>query len=353
MEPESPQKKDETKIGWDTIFSLLLFPVTFIVVWLLLKLGVSIFYLVPPLALAGIIGIILSSRILDKIKASTNKFKRRKSVAAASYANFLLYLYLIALICYAIVAHPLGHVWDLFDIHGSAPRIPCVNNLKQIGLILNMYTNENEEMFPPIDDTKNNFIFDGNVLYPEYLWEIEVVACPGDADHNRETNFRLLAVERHPAFSVGDAHPDCITDISYCYFGWFVTSDEEAEAFFEAYDKLSPEDYDKDIIVSDGRGNGGGNVIHRLRTDADQFLAEGAIDPESTESKIPIAWDMPTLDPAESNHRIGEGAGEVGGYVLYLDGHVEFIEFGTKFPMTGTMARLLAERPHERIPDCE
>ena len=29
------------------------------------------------------------------------------------------------------------------------------------------------------------------------------------------------------------------------------------------------------------------------------------------------------------------------------------IIFATQFPMTETMARLLAERPRERIPDCD
>ena len=47
------------------------------------------------------------------------------------------------------------------------------------------------------------------------------------------------------------------------------------------------------------------------------------------------------------------GLSTAGGNVIYMDGHLEYIEYPGKFPMTETMARLLDERPREPIPHCE
>jgi prepilin-type N-terminal cleavage/methylation domain-containing protein len=34
----------------------------------------------------------------------------------------------------------------------SARRAACVNNLKQLGLLLDMYANENKQQYPPLDN---------------------------------------------------------------------------------------------------------------------------------------------------------------------------------------------------------
>jgi len=39
----------------------------------------------------------------------------------------------------------------------SARRSACVNNLKQLGLVLNMYANENKDRFPYLDDVDSRF----------------------------------------------------------------------------------------------------------------------------------------------------------------------------------------------------
>jgi prepilin-type processing-associated H-X9-DG protein len=222
-------------------------------------------------------------------------------------------------------------------------RPACVNNLKQLGLVLGLYATENGSCYPPIDDFRNNFIFDGNAVYPEYLVDTSILACPSDPETEPETNFRLHDNKYHPNGSIGTVHPDCITDMSYCCLGWLITTDEEAEAFFRAYDKLALEDYDRDIVVPEGKGNGGGNVIHRIQKGAERFMK----DPSITAHEIPLMWDKPSTDPANVSHV------PAGGYVLYLDGHVEFIRYPGKFPMSETMARLLDERPRAPIPDCD
>jgi prepilin-type N-terminal cleavage/methylation domain-containing protein len=64
----------------------------------------------------------------------------------------------------------------------SARRSACVNNLKQLGLVMNLYATENKERYPPVDNVSSRFMFDGNCVYPEYLtirpsWD--VLRTPG------------------------------------------------------------------------------------------------------------------------------------------------------------------------------
>jgi hypothetical protein len=220
---------------------------------------------------------------------------------------------------------------------------PCLNHLKQLGLVLNMYANENHGWFPPIDDTTNNFIFDGNVLYPEYLSDVFIMGCKADPDIQWGHISRLRSNQHHPEFSAGWVHPDCITDMYYIYLGWLITSDVEAEAFFEAYDKMSPEDYDKDIIVPEGKGNGGGTIIHHLRRDMEPLLQELSLEP----SQVPIMWDRTFTDTRNFNHQ------PAGGNVLYMHGHVRLYRYPGEFPISEKMSVLLEERRRDPIPDCE
>ena len=227
----------------------------------------------------------------------------------------------------------------------------CASNLKTLGLVMNMYVNENDDMFPPIDNRKNNFIFDADLVYPEYLLDLSILICPHDQNHEADDAFRL----RHDKSTAGDFHPDCATDTSYCYLGWLVTSDEEAKAFFTAYDKLSPEGYFDDIEVVEEENCDKPIILKRLFSGIDRFLITDIntvfTGEEVGSSIIPVMWDRPHTDSKKFSHK-DRDTGEVGGYVLYLDGRTEFVKFG-EFPMTETMARLLEERPREFTADCE
>jgi Tfp pilus assembly protein PilE len=242
----------------------------------------------------------------------------------------------------------------------SKRRTACVDNLKQLGLAINMYANENRGRFPPIDNTKNNFIFDANLLVPEYLNEYMVTICPAVPKVDPDSVFRLTA--DHPIDSIpkGEVHPDCFTDDSYVYLGWMVMSDKEVEAFFGAYDRLSSDDYDANITVAEGWGTLKRDRIHRLSSGIDRFLITdinltGSFPPTST--GIPIMWDRPYSDITGFSHQ------PAGGNVLYMIGYVEFQIFDEKFssnpyydiygPINKTMARMLEERPREPIPHCE
>ncbi len=60
----------------------------------------------------------------------------------------------------------------------SGRRTACASNLKQIGLGLIMYSNENNETFPTGGASA---MADFNVIYPTYISERKVFKCPSDS----------------------------------------------------------------------------------------------------------------------------------------------------------------------------
>ncbi len=220
----------------------------------------------------------------------------------------------------------------------SARRAACTNNLKQMGLVMVMYANENKGRYPTIDNVKGNFIFEGDQVYPEYLTDVAILGCPSD-----------------PNYSVGAARPDSITSKSYVYLGWAVTSEAQGLAVLDAYSRASQRELDTDLSVAEGEGSGGGSLILRLSEDIERRIIDAtpydSILPRSERpvpvynaadySAIPIMWEWPSSHvPAVAN-------------VLYLDGHVEFIRYPGRFPMTEAFVEELRSFEPGLSPDVE
>ena len=135
----------------------------------------------------------------------------------------------------------------------AARRSSCANNLKQLGLVMKMYSNEAPgQKFPAMAyrishqisfwrrfDTANvipcgysnpftspsplgqgdaQFVFDGTAVYPEYLTDTNIMICPSDATaatlnsegrwyHNRDTQAKRI-------------DPCAFTAQSYAYLDW-------------------------------------------------------------------------------------------------------------------------------------
>jgi prepilin-type processing-associated H-X9-DG protein len=87
-----------------------------------------------------------------------------------------------------------------------------------------------------------------------------------------------------------------------------------------------------------GLGNGGGNTIYRLREGIERFMITDINNPAASataSSSIPVMYEAPSETPTNFNHIPG------GGNCLYMDGHVEFLKYPTKFPMASDYAELL------------
>ena len=118
-----------------------------------------------------------------------------------------------------------------------------------------------------------------------------------------------------------------VDDMSFIYLGYVLLSEEEGLAFVEAYREraLRGEGFDADLPVAPGAGSAGGDVLLRLRTNADAFSDERG---EPAVLGVSLT-EVPVLVERPGHHRR-----DPGGWVLFLDGHCEFRTYPGEFPMT-------------------
>src|SRR5690606_25623079 len=87
-----------------------------------------------------------------------------------------------------------------------------------------------------------------------------------------------------------------------------------------------------------GTGNGGGNTLMRVKEGIERFMITDINNPAASaqaQTTIPVMVDTVTANAASFNHVPG------GGNVLYMDGHVEFIRYPGKYPMTQDSAAII------------
>ncbi len=153
----------------------------------------------------------------------------------------------------------------------SGRRTQCASNMKQIGLGLIMYSNENNETFPNGGATG---MTDLNTLYPDYVSERKAFMCPSD---------NLVTDAENANITEGDAF-----EKDECSYG---------------YDRThGPADDPSIAIVADRPSNTAGNVPQ----DANSPNHGGTVSAISTA-------DVP-----------GHGQN-----VVYVDGHVEWVSSPT------------------------
>jgi len=261
----------------------------------------------------------------------------------------------------------------------SARRSACVNNLKQMGLIFGMYASENRDKYPPLANHSERFMWDANCLYPEYLTDAAIVACPSDPEFDAKSNFRLVVdttlydgtysgmVRPRQGFTAGSVHPDCIGTLSYVYVANMMVTDSESIGGLGMYtflDTIMPislctSDGWRDLNGNtasfgfSGSGNAGGNTINRLSAGVDRFLISDInqilTGTESGASVVPVQWDQISTNITEFSHV------PAGMNVLYLDGHVEFKRYDkttSDFPMSPIYAALNGGLEDVNLPYC-
>jgi len=257
----------------------------------------------------------------------------------------------------------------------AARRASCQNNLKQMGIVFKMYAGESKDYFPPAkfadegstpgscDDFGLDFIFQGDMVYPDYMTDAKLIVCPSDSDGIDRYEGGRYHQNGDPDLPINPCRFDTL---SYVYPGWAILDHEMLAPGADPNDPnipvgpaavgsyLDPEfvtrlislaqdvasgDPSKvDNVLDDMDFQDGSNrVAFRLRDGIERFMITDINNPGAgakAQSEIPVMWDIVDAQQSDFNHVPG------GANTLYLDGHCEFIRYPGKSPASRANAVL-------------
>ena len=166
--------------------------------------------------------------------------------------------------------------------------------LRAVGILLKRYADAHEGMFPPRAAMPGAFYPAPDSLYPEITDDEEVMA--------------FLRSEG------GDP---------VVYTGFALATDAQGDAFLDRYESQGPDSVlAVDVPLSDD------TRLHRLHDKVEPLALPGVPDAgqDATRlSDLPVMWSMPNA--------------KVGGWILFLDGHVEWRGFPSEFPYTAAFTQ--------------
>jgi len=284
----------------------------------------------------------------------------------------------------------------------AARRASCQNNLKQMGIAFKMYAGEARDKYPPMKRSDSlpsggtaadydinlkcsypnpsdpaarpDFIFDAKAMFPEYMSDMNVLACPSDTDGKRMIDSGQWNESLSPD---GGPDPCLVTDVSYMYLGWAMSGEEQYmdptvnadpndtsiteadkeswrnglvyptidQGFLDAIDQTIEDQanddkhkvYERNIAFQ--MSDQSRITLYRLKDGIERFFITDINNPgasSSAQSELAIMFDKVSSDTADFNHVPG------GANVLFMDGHVEFIKYPTDFPVQAAFASFIS-----------
>jgi len=233
----------------------------------------------------------------------------------------------------------------------AARRASCANNLKQLGMVMRMYSGENHGDLPlrcvpyhrPYTPDRSCWAsFDSTLVYPEYLTDYRVVLCPSDSEYAKWADESSIWKPVDPTWNddpldntVKGKKVWPVLCQSYMYWGYvveprYVTTPEDMRAFAAKLDNencttcitYTSRRHDATVLVPSLNQE---VTLYRFREGIERFLITDINNPANAakaQSEIPIMWDSVSTDNGvpikdEYNHL------PMSANVLFFDGHVE------------------------------
>lgn len=283
----------------------------------------------------------------------------------------------------------------------QARRMRCASNMQQIGMIALMYANEHDGIYPPGATNqpwgepniqvsllayqprqypRNNYIMHGAAIYPDYAEDFDIFICPSSSivpvdgkdnwyrdmtmtaryllDSNQNELDSVFATPENLERFVERASPDpeCLTNQNYIYLPYPVVTNAQALFLWDELDRRMAqgevEFMHADLTVPGNHAPGGNNTYFRMRVNSSRFFIENIDDPGRglvPDTQIPVLFDAFAIQgDVVMNHVV-----PVGGNVLYLDGHVDFMKYsrdGLIIPFNESFISFTRINSHDNSP---
>ncbi len=264
----------------------------------------------------------LTAEVMEKAKNIENAgpaISRRRLVRVVQVIAAAACVCLVAAVLLPLLSHS----------REAARRSSPESNLRHIGIALKAYSSDSEDaLFPPKAPYAGIWMFDVEKLYPEYLRNLSVLVSPAHPRYEELISRLEEIVARQPIDWRAVAR---IAAESYVYLPWAVTDSTGLSALANALDTLEPDQYDSDISLT-------GGTIKRLRNDVREYEVPcGARDAWVTadQAGIPVMFEVV--------HAKTRREKPLRRLVLYMDGHVEHVPYGKKFPATQTADKIVSQ----------
>ena len=208
-----------------------------------------------------------------------------------------------------------------------ARRAAAADNLQAVGKALKAYSEASYgKRYPPLATVEGVWVPDVESLYPKYIHDPALLVSPSLDDPGLVTEVAAALNASPPDYETANQ----ILGQSYVYTGYALL-DGTALAAFMRYRNDNPEfDHEADLEASDRR-------FFRLRQGVEQFfMGNIALNPGEAPIgpvRIPVMF--------ERFASTGFGGNPEGANVLYLDGTVEYVPFGSAFPVDANVLALL------------